>query len=72
MWLKLGLQHVKREAAQELDRLQLHDSAPRTVGVVLIEKADRPRFRGHEPLVVDRRAVDVASEILEHLRGSSE
>ena len=65
-------QHVQEIAADELLSVERHHLATVAVGVVLVMEAHRLIIEADEAVVGERDAMGVATEILEHLLGTSE
>ena len=67
-----GRQHVEQETADELDRIQGHGLGSGVIGVVFPVEADAAVLQSAQPVVGDRHAMSIASQILEHAPGSTE
>ncbi len=65
-------QRVKKEAADELVGLELHDLCRAVLAVVLPGKGDVILVEGYEPAVGYCNAMGIAAEIGQHLRGTAE
>ena len=67
-----GRQDVEQEAADELDRIELHDDAAVVMPGVSPAEAYLAIFKTEESSVGDGNPMRVAGHILEHMLGSSE
>ena len=64
--------HVQKEAPQELRRAQGHLAVFAAVGVILPAKGDALLVEGQQAMIGDRHAMGVATEIAQHLQGTTE
>src|SRR6476661_10093468 len=65
-------QRVKKEAADELVGLELHDLCRAVLAVVFPGKGDVILVEGYKPAVGYCNAMGIAAEIGQHLRGAAE
>ena len=65
-------QHVQEEAAQELYRVEGHDTLLASVRIVPPEEADVLSVESGEAVIADGHAVGVAAEIAEDMFGTAE
>ena len=66
-----GRQHVEKEAANELRRIERHDTASVVVPGVLPAEAYLTVLEAEESSVGDGDAMGVAGQILQHMLGST-
>jgi len=64
-------QHVEEESAQELVGVERHDAQLAAVGIVFPAEGDALAVEAEQAVVGDGDAMGVASQVAQHLRGSS-
>ena len=67
-----GRQEMEQEAANELDRIELHDAAAVAMPGVPPAEAHLPVVEAEESSVGDGNSMRVACQILQHMFGTSE
>ena len=67
-----GRQDMEQEAADELDRIEVHDAAAVVVPGVPPAEAHLSVLEAEEPSVGDGDPVGVAGQVLQHMFGSAE
>lgn len=67
-----GRQDVKQKAADELDRVEVHDAAAVVVSGIAPAKAHLAVLEAEEPSVGDSNPMRVAGQVLEHMFRSAE
>jgi hypothetical protein len=65
-------ENVEKEASEELDGVQVHAALATPVSIVFPVEAHLAIVKAEEALVGDGNPVGVASEVLEHLLGTTE